>query len=202
MTGEIKKAREALEAALRQLDINVSIARRDHPEGPIVDGKRLNIDALPHSQDILAGHVKDRIREAIAALDAEAKVRGDEINRMADAIDAARYAHPQHPRERDRPFSDADKGDREYAFRLARAAYAAIAPSEAEAKGSEPDFQTLVAKAKQAAADLYDWTSVNETEWTGWGDGEVPPDAEFWRVKAGQAVKALDELPSLPELRR
>jgi len=52
--------------------------------------------------------------------------RGDEINHMADAIDAARYAHPQHPRERDRSFAEADKGDREYAFRLARAAWTAI----------------------------------------------------------------------------
>lgn len=64
------KAREALRAALHQLDINVSIARRDHPEGPMVDGKRLNVDALPHSQEILAGHVKDRINDALAALSA------------------------------------------------------------------------------------------------------------------------------------
>lgn len=52
--------------------------------------------------------------------------RGDEINRMADAIDAARYAHPDHPRDRPRPFAEADRGDREYAFRLARAAFAIL----------------------------------------------------------------------------
>lgn len=36
-----------------QLDINVSIAKRDHPEGGV----------LPHSQEILAGHIKDRLAE-------------------------------------------------------------------------------------------------------------------------------------------
>lgn len=39
------------------------------------------------------------------------------IEAMADAIDAARYAHPTFPRERPRPFSEADEGDREYADR-------------------------------------------------------------------------------------
>lgn len=44
------------------------------------------------------------------------------LERAADAIDAARYAHPEHPRERPHPFAEAHKTDREYAFRLARAA--------------------------------------------------------------------------------
>ena len=48
---------------------------------------------------------------------------------VADAIDAARYAHPIHPRERPRPFSEADRSDREYALRLARAAIIAMLPS-------------------------------------------------------------------------
>lgn len=72
-------------------------------------------------------------------------VAGNEINLMADAIDAARYAHPQHPRERPRPFADADKGDREYVFRLARAAFKAIpalslspAPRDVEPVSFEP----------------------------------------------------------------
>lgn len=45
---------------------------------------------------------------------------------VADAIDAARYAHPQNPRLRPRPFADADPSDQEYAIRLARAAIAAL----------------------------------------------------------------------------
>lgn len=71
------------------------------------------------------------------------------------------------------------------------------------AEGSAPNqnFETLVADAKRAATALYDWTCVNEAEWAGWGECEVPPGAKFWRVKAGQAVKALDELPSPPEPR-
>lgn len=47
------------------------------------------------------------------------------LEEMADAIDEARYQHPDHPRERPRPFSEADRHDREYALRLARAALAA-----------------------------------------------------------------------------
>lgn len=45
---------------------------------------------------------------------------------VADAIDAARFAHPESPRVRPRPFADAYKHDREYAFRLARAAIIAM----------------------------------------------------------------------------
>lgn len=45
---------------------------------------------------------------------------------IADAIDAARYAHPTNPRERPRPFSEADRSDREYALRLANAAIASL----------------------------------------------------------------------------
>lgn len=51
---------------------------------------------------------------------------------VADAIDAARYAHPEHPRERPLPFSEADKSDREYAMRLARAAIHALSSSPAQ----------------------------------------------------------------------
>lgn len=47
------------------------------------------------------------------------------LETVADAIDAARYAHPEHPRERPRPFGEADRSDKEYATRLARAALAA-----------------------------------------------------------------------------
>lgn len=50
----------------------------------------------------------------------------DMIEQVADAIDEARYRHPEHPRERPRPFSEADEGDREYATRLARAAIEAM----------------------------------------------------------------------------
>lgn len=44
-----------------QLKINVEIAERDHPEGEIVGGKRLNV--LPHSQAILAGHILEHLTE-------------------------------------------------------------------------------------------------------------------------------------------
>lgn len=50
----------------------------------------------------------------------------DMIETIADCIDAARYAHPEHPRERPRPFSEAENGDREYATRLAKAALKAM----------------------------------------------------------------------------
>lgn len=60
----------------------------------------------------------------IAALNASppAPQAEGELERVADAIDAARYARPEFPRERPHPFSQADHRDREYAFRLARAA--------------------------------------------------------------------------------
>lgn len=52
-------------------------------------------------------------------------VSEDRVEAVADAIDAARFAHPTHPRERPRPFREADSGDREYATRLAKAALSA-----------------------------------------------------------------------------
>ena len=52
------------------------------------------------------------------------------IEKVADAIDAARFRSPDYPRERPRPFAEADRSDREYALRLARAALAAIPPTE------------------------------------------------------------------------
>lgn len=57
-----------------------------------------------------------------------------DVEAVADAIDAARYAHPEHPRERPRPFSEADRGDREYAVRLARAALSALPATPAGAR--------------------------------------------------------------------
>lgn len=49
--------------------------------------------------------------------------RIEERERIALAIHDARYAHPEYPRRPD-PFTD--RGDREYAFRLADAALAII----------------------------------------------------------------------------
>lgn len=46
----------------------------------------------------------------------------------------------------------------------------------------------------------HDWTSYNETCFTGWGDGDVPPGAEWLRVKSGQAVAALAECGSIPPI--
>ena len=57
-----------------------------------------------------------------------------------------------------------------------------------------PTFDQVRDAALKAVKALDDWTNLNETEWTGWGDGHVPPGATWWRVKSGQALKALAEL--------
>jgi hypothetical protein len=59
----------------------------------------------------------------------------DGLEAAADAIDEARYQHPDHPRDRPRPFSQADRHDREYALRLARAAIRALAHPAASQGG-------------------------------------------------------------------
>lgn len=71
-------------------------------------------------------------------------------------------------------------------------------PVSAPANGEvvETDFDELIRIAVEAVSNLDDWTNVNETEFTGWGDGEVPPGAVFWRIKSGQALKALRDLAS------
>lgn len=56
----------------------------------------------------------------------------------------------------------------------------------------------LVERAQRAVRELDDWTSENETAFTGWGEQIVPPEATFWRVKAGQALKALEEIIPYP----
>lgn len=64
--GDSARVAEKLSEIRQQLAINVAIAERDHPEGPIVDGKR--IKAMAHSQAILASHVEDRLKELEALL--------------------------------------------------------------------------------------------------------------------------------------
>lgn len=56
---------------------------------------------------------------------------------------------------------------------------------------SMQDHQLLYAQALIASRLFADYTHVNETAYTGWGDQVVPPRAEFMRVKAEQACKAL-----------
>lgn len=63
-----------------------------------------------------------------------------------------------------------------------------------------PNPAELLANAVKAVTALDDYTNLNETEFTGWGDGEVPPAATWWRIKSGQALKALDELRALRSL--
>ena len=73
LVAALERADAKIDEALHQLAINVEIAERDHPEGPVVDGKRLP-SAMPHSQAMLASHVRDRLHEAkasLAALSAE-----------------------------------------------------------------------------------------------------------------------------------
>ncbi|WBU27627.1 hypothetical protein OOZ54_13235 [Rhodopseudomonas palustris] len=52
-------------------------------------------------------------------------------------------------------------------------------------------LEQLHKEALRAAQAFADAASINETEFTGWGDGEVPPAAEMARIKADQAVSAL-----------
>lgn len=57
-----------------------------------------------------------------------------------------------------------------------------------------PPVNQIIEQAMAAATMLDDWANENETAFTGWGEGEVPPGATFMRVKAGQALKALKEI--------
>ena len=63
-----------------------------------------------------------------------------------------------------------------------------------ENEAYRPTFEQAFTAAYKALKELDDWTNTNETEWTGWGDQIVPPAATFWRVKSGQALKAIEEL--------
>lgn len=81
---------------------------------------------------------EDTKAEAAAAWNTRAPRRDEPVDRLeaaADAIDEARYQHPDRPRERPRPFSEADRHDREYALRLARAAIRALAHPAASQGG-------------------------------------------------------------------
>lgn len=69
------------------------------------------------------------------------------------------------------------------------AALSSSAPAKVEGGG-----KALLSEALKALRAFDDWTNENETMFTGWGDMEVPPEAEFWRVKSGQALKALEEV--------
>jgi hypothetical protein len=76
------------------------------------------------------------------------------------------------------------------------AAFSLSAPAgTVEVRPRSRDFRALTRDAIATVLALDDYTNVNETEFTGWGDGDVPPAATFWRVKSGQALKALMELP-------
>lgn len=54
-----------------------------------------------------------------------------------------------------------------------------------------PTLDEAFAAAIRAASQFYDAASVEETNWTGWGEQTVPFSAEMRRVKAHQALKAL-----------
>jgi hypothetical protein len=119
----VTPGREELATLILKADI-------EHPKGLTNDRRSLGyyasvgIDHFSHPHDTLG---KLAFAAADAVLDRlAAKPADEDIQRVADAIDDARYRHPEHPRERPRPFSEADRGDREYATRLARAAVAAL----------------------------------------------------------------------------
>jgi hypothetical protein len=63
--------------------------------------------------------------------------------------------------------------------------------------GPRPTFEQVRDRAMAAVKELDAWTNLNETEWTGWGDGDVPPGATWWRIKSGQALSALGEIRKL-----
>lgn len=54
-----------------------------------------------------------------------------------------------------------------------------------------PTLEDAYAAALNAAQLFSDAAHVEETNWTGWGDGEVPHVATMRRVKADQALRAL-----------
>ena len=43
MTDLVERLRAKIGEIRHQLAINVDIAKRDHPEGPVIDGKRLEV---------------------------------------------------------------------------------------------------------------------------------------------------------------
>lgn len=55
------------------------------------------------------------------------------------------------------------------------------------------DRDELLTNAMFHLSRFCDWASENETMFTGWGEQIVPPGAEWWRVKANQALSALSE---------
>lgn len=74
---------------------------------------------------------------------------------------------------------------------------ASLTPPPVMGRGAPVALDDLIKRSIEAVTDLDDWANVNETEFTGWGDGIVPPGAEFMRVKSGQALKALKEIETL-----
>lgn len=73
----------------------------------------------------------------------------------------------------------------------------AIDQSVAEESGPRPSLRDLHAEALRALERLDDYTSLNETEWDALGGPEDKRSldrATFWRVKSGQALKALQEI--------
>lgn len=109
--------------------------------------------------------------EAIAEMRATAADLRDPCNSSCDTVRQARYWD-------------------EKADRLAALAQSAVPVK----KEDRPRLLGLHRSAIEAVTALDDWTSENEAQFTGWGDGDVPAGAEFWRVKGGQALDALREI--------
>ena len=88
---KVKKLAADKVAEIRhQLAINVDIAKRDHPEGPVVDGRR--IQGVLHSQEILASHITDRLNELEAILSALEPSPSPDIREAVEALTFARDA--------------------------------------------------------------------------------------------------------------
>ena len=107
------------------------------------------------------------------------EITDEMVEKAAAAIDAARYAHPDHPRERPQPFNEADKSDREYATRLARAALSTLptdalhgVPEEIWRHNKRRTHYVVIGSAQvQATEPLTDYEVV--TVYRGIEDGEL-----------------------------
>lgn len=80
----------------------------------------------PETGEAFSADAREAVKALCALLPASPLPADDVVERIADAIDQARYQHPDHYRDRPHSFADASDQDREYSTRLARAALAAV----------------------------------------------------------------------------
>jgi hypothetical protein len=125
----------------------------------------------------------------------------ERLEQTALAIHKARFAHPEHPREPD-PFTD--EGDREYCFRLARAA---LAQSDAEPAASAELIEaakwlgTAASRFEEAADALRSEYKTYARQMDRWA-GDTRERARLFRIfsraadspDASGLIKALERI--------